>query len=74
MPKLGDIAICHQGYLGVITSATPIRVRYGKDAPDEEVWEGIKLGENELGKKWLSKKPKVVGNLFELLENLNADG
>lgn len=77
MPKKGDIAICHQGFLGVITKEPPIKVTTGKVVNDkvvgqttDDVWEGIHLSPDRLGKPWLSKKPKVVGNIFDLLGDL----
>ncbi len=82
MPKKGDIAICHQGFLGVITKEPPIKVTTGKVVNDkivsqqtDDVWEGIHLSVDRLGKPWMSKQPKVVGNIFDLLGDLhNANG
>ena len=66
-PTKGDIAICHQGHIGLILEG-PFNV---SDASGEyQIWRGIHLSDDKLGKNWLSKKPKVIGSMCNILEDL----
>lgn len=59
-PEKGAIAICSKGMLGLITSETPVVKYYGETIAI--TWTGIQL-ENNVGSKWSSKNPKVVGHI-----------
>jgi len=77
MPARGDIAICSQGHLGLITSDGPVPVTYanghsvGKElnGVQAEAWVGIHLSP-PVGRPWSSRSPYVVGRLRDVLIDL----
>lgn len=81
-PKIGDIAICSVGCLGLITSDKPVEVTYN-DGNKGFAYTGIQLcchtfkGKGKDANKkfsvypgdpWSSRKPKVVGSILEFTD------
>lgn len=58
----GDIAVCSQGYLGLITSDGPQDVTY-PDGNTGEAFTGIHLSPGMEGAPWSSRNPHVLTSL-----------
>ncbi len=71
MPKPGDIAICHNNYIGMITDEKQIFVEEIESS--YVLYKGIHLSKDKLGKVWLSKQPRVIGNIFDLIKDLKKN-
>ena len=59
--RMGDIARCSQGHLGLITSLQPQEITY-PDGTTGMAWTGIHLEKSveEIGADWSSRQPQVV--------------
>ena len=84
-PRKNAIAICSLNRIGLITSETPIDVTYN-DGNKGVSWVGIQLTDGEvmgiggdkgkiikqkIGDPWMSKNPKVIGYLDEILAKIS---
>lgn len=73
----GAIAVCEQGFKGLITSEIPETVTYA-DGSEELAWKGVHMGPVHLGKPWMSRKPAVLqitnAQQFKALQLLLARG
>lgn len=59
-PKVGDIALCGAGYVGVITHEEPQEVTY-PDGNKATAWIGVHLGPSKVGRPWSSRNPAILG-------------
>lgn len=75
-PKVGDIAICKYGIIGLITHKTT-RCGYGPLA--RPIWNGVTLeatgnpGKESFrfaGSKWQTSHPMVIGNMDDIIKKL----
>jgi lipoprotein-anchoring transpeptidase ErfK/SrfK len=71
-PKIGALAICSRGMLGLITDG-PKEVNYG-DGNKGFAWTGIQLQEHvyenltvKVGDPWSSRTPKVICYVEDLI-------
>ena len=70
-PKVGDIAVCRDGHLGIVTS---IKSRECGIAGTEITWHGFHVDQDDAGKQWESKDPtKVISLRGVLLSYLQQD-
>lgn len=61
------LAICSQGYVGLITSDAPVATPYSGDYQDV-AWTGIHMttkGGKQIGDRWQSKNPKILCHMAE---------
>jgi hypothetical protein len=70
--KVGDVAMCRHGYIGLITNSKQ-RTKVCDDGGNEpvviQVWTGIQLENRrdvEIGDPWQSKDPTFLCNLTDL--------
>ncbi len=61
-PMKDDIAVCSQGYLGLITSDGPQTITY-PDGNTGEAFTGIHLSPGMYGSPWSSRNPTVLTSL-----------
>jgi hypothetical protein len=66
--KKGDIAFCSRGMLGLITEDEPKEVTYLAGEKDI-AYVGIQL-QNNIGGRWSSRNPRVVGHIDDLIKKL----
>ncbi len=66
-PKQGDIAICHRGYIGLITSKQKEFRGHRGEAVGKSKWYGIHITPDKFGEPWESINPEVIGNITMLL-------
>lgn len=59
-PKYGDIAVCQQGYKGLILEV------------EDDICYGIHLSRLKLGSRWQSVNPTIIGNLYDYIESLKC--
>lgn len=77
--KVGDIAVCSQGRLGILTNAEKQEIEYpdgtkaeayvGFYATDYALRDGTKI---KAGDIWCSRNPKILGNVEEAIDCLEA--
>lgn len=65
--KLGCVARCSLGMLGLVTSTTKVMTRYG-----EEAWLGVQLSPDKSGQEWCSRNPTYVAASVEALFQLQT--
>lgn len=58
--KLGCVARCSLGMLGLVTSTKKVMSRYG-----EEAWLGVQLSPDKSGLEWCSRNPTYVAASVE---------
>lgn len=66
MITLGDIALCQNGHLGLITDIK----RNGRNG--ELVYLGVHLAKGRYGSKWQSSSPIVKSNIHKLMKGSNV--
>ena len=68
--RIGDVAYCQDNKIGLILEKTKILDKGIR----RDLWKGISLMENEVGKPWQSLNPSVLLNIQEILLNLGQLG
>lgn len=66
MAKEGDIAFCNQKQIGLVQ-------RVKGSAVSGMMHYGIHLSRDKFGQPWQSKHPQVVGNIHDLLNNIQPE-
>ena len=69
-PRKGSIAICSLGMLGLITSDGLEEITYS-DGNTGLAFIGIHLNMQNLGNKWSSRNPVIIGHVQELEDWMN---
>lgn len=60
MPRRGDLAICSEGVIGIITSDAQQKVTYD-DGSKGIAWVGLTFDKTP----WCSRKPEIIGEVEE---------
>lgn len=58
-PEKGVIAVCSQGFKGLITSDEKVKVTY-PDGTKGLAWVGYHLGPANIGMPWSSRNPRII--------------
>ena len=66
--RVGTVARCQRGALGLITQSAPTKVTYG-DGSVGRAWVGIHLTSalSPIGSPWSSRAPTVLGQISDLV-------
>lgn len=73
---LGCLAVCSQGFLGLITERFPRNIVF-PDGNKKLMYVGIHISKEKFGEKWTSESPEVlgafVGNVDKVIELLRKN-
>ncbi len=70
-PRVGDLAICGDGKLGLITHAGQQQVE-STGGSIGQAWIGISMAGD--GQGWASRNPVIVGNLYDIIKERKVEG
>lgn len=64
-PEVGDIAICKQGCVGLVTE---IVYKPDRAGVNRKLWKGIQLDKDKIGGKWESRAPRYQMSARNILK------
>jgi hypothetical protein len=68
-PKVGDVAVCQAGCVGLVCGIT--RVARGPKFINRKLWVGVHLGRVMAGRRWESRAPKKLLTPSQFLNDKN---